>query len=485
MSRVLFIQHLMHKWTPLLILGVFVLVLLWACAAFGYDGVIPPAPYGGSQPDYWAGTPIMSVTQARFYQDDTRVVQPPVIEEDATLPVAPVPVTDRDIRSFLSRQPISRTRPTLSMGSYVPTSGSRTSERLAAAPPIFGDFLYLPPRLSGYPNDLNDTPSQPGDGPRGGILGTNIATRAAGTEFMKIAENNIAMPRDRIYFSYQHYNTGFPILIFPHGDAPPFLRPLKLDRYTLGIEKIFGGDRNSIELRLPFFATNLGGGEPAAVIAEGNGVGNLGLIYKRLLYRNDSWAFAAGLGLTVPTANDLTGVYDWEVPMRVANEAVHLTPFIGATHANGRWFSTSFFHVDIAANGNTVTYAPENPHWYDLTREKFYDQNLIAGSISLGYWLYQTNNSNVIIRGLAPVAEIHYTGMLNENDSLGEGITHVEAGPESFMPGSQYDFLNLTAGFHLLLGDNCSLRIAGAFPLQDAPHRSFDGEFLTHLEWRR
>ena len=479
MSRVLYIQQLMHRWTPLLIVGVFLLGLLWACAAFGNEGQYQDSsynPYGGSG-DYWIGAPVMTVSQPTYNQDETVLAQPPVAEGVTTPPARPSVTTDRDIQSFLSRQPISRTRPTLSMGSYVPSSELRTSERLAAAPPIFGDFLYLA-------SDYFQDPDYQGNGPTRGPPGSILATRAAGTEYMKVSENNAAMPIDRIFFSYQHFNTGYPVWIFPDA-APPFLKSLELDRYTFGIEKMFGEGRNSIEVRLPCFATNLGGGEAAAVLAEGSGIGNLGLIFKRLLYLDESWAFAAGLGLTLPTASDLTGRYDWNVPMRVENEAVHLTPFLGATHARDRWFSTSFLHVDIAANGNTVTYTPDNLQAYDLAREKFYDQNLIAASTSLGYWLYQTNNPDVIIRGLAPVVEIHYTGTLNESDTLGQGIQHTEIGPMDPMPGSQLDFLNFTAGFHLLLGENCSLRVAGAFPLMDAPHRSFDAEFLTHLEWRR
>src|SRR5436190_4582721 len=102
-----------------------------------------------------------------------------------------------------------------------------------------------------------------------------------GSRTAKIAENDIAMPVDRVFASYNHYTDVFQMRTQPTFPAGPTLfRQEPIDRYTMGFEKTFFNQMTSIELRMPFtgsFNATL----PGLSVNNGN-FGNLAVILKGL-----------------------------------------------------------------------------------------------------------------------------------------------------------------------------------------------------------
>src|SRR5437763_15931806 len=79
---------------------------------------------------------------------------------------------------------------------------------------------------------------------------------AGGSRIGKISENDSPIPRDRIFFSYNHYQNVFQISETPiNPPAPPIIRQQPLDRYTLGAEKTFLDGWTSVEVRMPLMGT--------------------------------------------------------------------------------------------------------------------------------------------------------------------------------------------------------------------------------------
>jgi len=370
------------------------------------------------------------------------------------------------------------------------------STRLAAAPPIFGDYQAPFPIVSFYAGGIPNGGDPGGNPPPHPHLpgaptidSSAMTARAGGTQYIKIADNYMVMPANRIYVSYHHYNIGTPSA---PGFPPPAIPSLELDRMTLGLEKMFGNDQNSIEVRLPFYSI-------AATMQPGSGIqyelndprfGNMSFVYKRVLWCGDTSIGCFGLATGAPTAEDFLGSFG-SMNFRIRNEAVHMTPFFGVARAQGRRFWTGVIQVDAPLNGNRIEYSqevaiPPGPGGGALigalANDLFHDQTLLTLSWSGGFWIYQSSNDDVFLRRLAPIIEFHYTKPLQDASIVGtSGVPSMGYTP----PIAKADQCNFTAGFHALIGEQGVLRIGGAIPLGNDFHRSFDAEFLTSFEWRR
>lgn len=142
----------------------------------------------------------------------------------------------------------------------------------------------------------------------------------------KIADNGSPLPRDRVFFNYSCFDN---VPLAPGG--------VDVNRFTPGFEKTFFDGMTSIEMRFPF-ATTLNSNFLLDGFTNDDELefGNLMIYTKALLYSSPTTAIGSGLGISVPTADDLNvGLTDGTTLVRVQNESVHLLPYIGGIHAPG------------------------------------------------------------------------------------------------------------------------------------------------------
>ena len=140
-------------------------------------------------------------------------------------------------------------------------------------------------------------------------------------------DNNNAMPTDRIFLDYNYYH-----------NVPFTANGIDVNRFTPGAEKTFLNGMGSVEVRVPMavsFNSNQYLGVPTDTSEPE--FGNLTFIPKILLTSNDQMALAVGMGITVPTADNLN-VYGRGGPriLSVKNDSVHLIPFLAYLYTP-RW----------------------------------------------------------------------------------------------------------------------------------------------------
>ena len=92
----------------------------------------------------------------------------------------------------------------------------------------------------------------------------------------KLADDNSPIPRDRVVFSYDQFNS---VPLTPNG--------FDVHRYAPGIEKTFLDGCASVELRLPFASTLSSVGTLDGSTPRDTEFGNVNLTFKGLLLRGD------------------------------------------------------------------------------------------------------------------------------------------------------------------------------------------------------
>jgi hypothetical protein len=333
-----------------------------------------------------------------------------------------------------------------------------TRDSYSSAPAMIGDFfggnfLTQPPGDSNNPNNsigLNSFVT---------ASGNRTISIAGGDRRFKIAENVSPIPRDRVFFNFNHFENALTDF---QGHA------VSLDRYTAGIEKTFWQEQASVEFRLPFArgldsTQTFGSSDP-----QGTELSNLSLALKTYLWRGDYGAITGGSTLTLPIADDYI-----EAPLniearRIENEAVHLAPFIGWVAFNDRGcFAQGFVQTDFDLNGNDVV---SSTNGFLGTIQ---DQNLLFVDVSAGKWLYRSSSQRQRLRGIAAIAELHYTSTMNDTDS-------VDLIQNYF---GHMDVLNMTMAMNADIALS-SIRVGAAAPLRDDEESLYDAEVIVQLTRR-
>ncbi len=429
---------------------------LWKGAALGYAAVtlalvvVVAGGYGAESAPTPADTPVAVAEPA-----DGKV------SESTIPPIPPVPPAANGARGGepsrttppaaarpLAPGPSRRTSPSPSLDQYAMRTRGTPSLRLASVPNMLGDFGVSFQKANLDPLGADSVVDLPlaGGGPRG-----------------KISENNKALPMDRVYFQYNHFHNASTADL----DAATVGDEISghTDRYTIGLEKTFFDQLWSVDVRMPFATTEDVVATDLSV--SGGAVGNLDVIFKRLLAVDDQGALAAGIGINTPTGSDVE-VNSWR-NYSVENEAVHLSPFVGALYQpSDRLFFHGFLEVDVPLNGNTLIYDLGTA---TVELGAITEQTLMKADFSTGYWLYR--NPHACVTGLASIVEFHYTGTLNDGDVI----------PISDRFGgllNRIDLMNLTVGMHAELNRCTTLRVGGVLPLNDVD-RAFDAEVLVSL----
>jgi hypothetical protein len=375
-----------------------------------------------------------------------------------------------------SLQPtISPQQPAVARGT---TGGRQSGIRLASAPNMFGDLPMSTATVIGAP----------------GPFGTNavrsnfsLPTSGGGSRIGKIAENDSPIPRDRVFFNYNHFHNVFQLseqTLAPPG--PPTIRQQPIDRYTLGFEKTFFDGWTSVEVRMPLIGTFDTQLNTVGVSGTGN-AGNLTVVLKSLLSMSDTTAVGAGMAIETPTGSDTVARIN-TTNIRFQNEAAHLLPYIGFVWSpdDPRWgwgdglFFSGFAQIDLNTAGNTVAVLDTN-NVPATTLGLLNDQNLGFLDIAAGYWLFRDPDAPRLT-GLAAITELHYTTTLQDVDRL-TGTVNGGAFTINAI-GNRFDVLNATIGLQALLFEASSLRVAGVFPIGNEDRRLFDAEVQVQFNRR-
>lgn len=286
---------------------------------------------------------------------------------------------------------------------------------------------------------------------------------AGGGRRVKIAENNKALPMNRVFFMYHHFHNA--LTFDPGGLAPGGPEDSSVNRYTMGIERTLVNDAWSIDIRMPFYETYTAAALGFAV--EAGEIGNLSVAIKHLLAASDDAALAVGLAIETPTGSDAISVID-TATITQHNQAAHLSPYVGYLGMpTNRIFYHGFLQLDVPLNGNRVDFV-DPPNAQSGTLGTLNDQTLLHVDVSTGYWLYRNPEASVL-SGIASLCEFHYTTTLQDADIFNTAVPGNPIRLGNLL--NRIDVANMTVGLHAELFGNTTLRVGSVLPLQDNAER--------------
>lgn len=311
----------------------------------------------------------------------------------------------------------------------------------SAAPLMIGDYIGDGYQLE-FPNEDNMMMMPPGE------VSEIDFTNPCVVRTFKIAENQSAVPQDRIIARYDYFNDL--------GGMNS-----QLHRYVVGFEKTFCDARASIEMILPYYtavpgrigslATAGPNSTPVGTFGGGLGaesdVGDLTTVFKYALWSNRETGriIASGLAVTAPTGPDTLGDIDPVFRCNVNHDGA-IQPFLGfLCLAPGGFFAQGFTAVDVPFDGDDATL------WFN----------------DLGIGCYRRRPRANFLTAIIPTVELHHSSPLNNHLMT---FTPTEAFQSQF-PGvsigqAEYvDQLNLTAGLTLGICGQTSLGLGFVKPL--------------------
>lgn len=310
------------------------------------------------------------------------------------------------------------------------------------------------------------------------LINTTSVLLAGGTRGLKPSEHNKAIPDNRVYFAYSHFHNAVATRIEEPLGVVVRNEESAIEQYLVGLESRFGNGLWSIELRMPFAGQHdfVFAGVRTAENHSGN-IGNLSVLLKRLVYYDRDTSVVVGMGVETPTGSDFFSRTD-AINLRISNDAVHLVPFVGLLHApDDRWFLHGFVQVDVAANGNQITFVDAAGIG---NGGKINDQTLLYVDVSLGRWFYR-DQSAALITGVAGLVEAHYTGTLQNTEQIAAPLAPPPSGFTATNFANRMDVVNLTAAVHIEIARDTSLRAGGVFPITFGDNRFFDAEISAQL----
>jgi hypothetical protein len=291
-----------------------------------------------------------------------------------------------------------------------------------------------------------------------------------GNDRLMIGKNNSPIVQDRIYMAYEHLEG-----LRPSSVAVPAIGPI--DRYVIGIEKKIG-EKYSIELRLPF-ANQSGVQQGFFSIANDSYFGDISAIFKAMLHESDQLAISLGVGVQLPTGDDVAGVSSG--PFLIENEAVYVSPFLAALWTpNDDWFVQTFAQFDFTVQGDSISTSNGNLQTPSQLSAQVNNQNLARLSISGGRWFYR-NEHKRFFRAMAGLVELHYLHNLNNADNV--ALSGLNGTLFTQNAGDDQHSLNLTAGLHTELTRQLDLRVAASAPLLNND-RFHDVSVMVQVNWK-
>ncbi len=362
---------------------------------------------------------------------------PPATPSRPATPPAPVPAQPQP------QQPQPQFNPFVN-----PQPNQPYLARLSRAPDMFGDSFGSFTGLT-----IDDT--SPGN------TRSEIRLPKPGGPRVFKNEQSRAMPTDRVFGLYHHFQNAFRLET----------ASANVDLFTLGFEKTFLEGNTSIELRMPLsnpvgLSTGINGQS-----FQTHSAGDLIVTFKALLYSDESQAVALGLAVNTPTGSDLTVNVNDVQNFTLKNDATHLIPFVAyQATPNDDFFFNGFLQFDTPTNANSAQTS-------DGASGSVTDQTLMYADASFGYWLFRDDEAE-LLQGLAGVLELHYTTSLTRADNVDLGIVHFGAN------SGRVDVINLTVGLQANVARSTSIRAAFVTPLRDGKNRFFDSEISLAVVFR-
>ena len=283
---------------------------------------------------------------------------------------------------------------------------------------------------------------------------------------IKVSDNNMALPMDRIMFDYTFFD-----------DVPLTQRGVAVNRFTPGFEKTFcvGSVLSSVQVSLPMaitldsnFAADT---DPETSAGE---FGNIFITTKTLLYSSGNFLLSGGLGISLPTASDVTVSWTNDAfgdsnAVEIKSGSVHLSPFLAMQFETGNTYFHGFAQVDFDVNGNKVS-GEINPtlNGPGVTQlGTLNDQTLLFLDAGIGHWIYR--NPCGRLSRVALTAEVHYTSGISDADYLFTADDSLIGNPDAGI-----DLVNATVGCHAEFG-RTMVTLGYGTPLTSSD-RVFDGE---------
>jgi hypothetical protein len=326
----------------------------------------------------------------------------------------------------------------------------------SAAPNMTGDLFGRGGSSIIIPGQV---PTGPNYGERIYLPGPDVATRR-----VKLSENFSPEVRDRCFLNYNYFNNAIGGLD-------------DVNRWTLGLERLLVDDLISLEARLPMASTLSSTQDSLAMGDRGYELGNLTLITKGVLFRDEDSLWTAGMGVTAPLADDSLLTRGSTPLVQIENEAVHLLPFIATLQQlNSRTLFQAFAEIDVDTNGNPV-YGNATLGTLPYAG-RLNDSTLLMLDFSLHRLLRQSPRG-AFVRQVIGNAELHYTGSLEDADIVrGPGFEITDL-------ARRFNIVNATFSQHWVLSNNVVITPGIAVPLRSGTDKQFDFEAILQLNYLR
>jgi hypothetical protein len=380
----------------------------------------------------------------------------------------------------------------------------------------------------------------------GSFLEVDLAHPTMACSRLNISEANTAIPTDRLYYSYRHFHNATPTRVFQYRED------FDVDRHMLAGERTFFDKMMSMEIRLPLdyrLSSQVGsyainpfdqtvalppGFDPLFGFGSDRKVelGNISMIFKSLLTECNNFALSAGLGVTLPTARDVTydarideyvtftnpdllARYAIEISALAANETIYLSPFAAwVWQPTERFFHQGFLQVEAAANSSFFLVGGGGLASYDIDGDGYVSNNfpdpddvqygfitpfpqgftrlqpqtLMRLNLGWGYVLAENPRAD-FIQKLTGLFEIHYTTTLNDAAINSVPLTVISGtgytGYDSITVGNRanrVDIINLVTGLTANMG-KWVVTNGCAVPVKECPcSRGFDFEYNLQVQ---
>jgi len=274
----------------------------------------------------------------------------------------------------------------------------------------------------------------------------------------RISENNSALPQHRVYYNYHYFDNALrPAL---DGESVN----IDVQRHEFGLEYPFWYNMASVGVETSFSHTLNRELDTTDVDLRDVEFGNVSIYLKGILYQDCCKTLSAGLGIDLPTADDVRVATDTDA-FAFDNDVVVLSPYLALLVADpcSNLFVHSFVQVDFPTDEYGFT--------FNGTGGQIDDATVLYVDGSVGYWLQRDCCGN----GIAAIAELHWTTNLEGNATITDGVNTISR--------TDFDFLNATIGANIARG--CwDVRPAVVLPLLDRPDRQFDWELALQVNRR-
>ena len=376
---------------------------------------------------------------------------------------------------FLRSASTRRTSPRRLLARAAPTQRRR---RLSRTPDMLGDSFLPSCQLI----------LQPQAGRAGLTVDTPLAV-AGGSARTKIAEQNKAIPVDRVFLSYNHFNNAIQRqVVSSFGDTAA--QSANVDRLTLGVERTLLRGDASVALRLPLTGypdlrtlnPNLG---PAGHFQSETGVtGNLSFIGKQLLMNDENFVLSCGLGIEFPTGANAS-VLSGNNLYRLDNQSLFLQPFFAMTFGHDNLFFHSFLQADVDAAESSLSVSNVANPGPRTGLGNITQQTLVHWDTAAGLWLARSDERSGVT-GIAAIMEFHLSSATSSPGQIAGTVPSPNGAEELLLTSTSrnYSASYLTTGIHAEMGRNRTVRVAGVWPLRNGVEEFFDVEFLVQSGWR-